>query len=79
MEIQLINKQIEPILHLDLEEKIYVYQLLWQSILKDMHLKESYLSEEQKNEIDRRLERIESGEAKFYDWEDVKREIKSSL
>ena len=44
-----------------------------------MHFEESYLSEEQKTEIDRRLERIESGEAKLYDWEDVKREVKSSL
>ena len=37
------------------------------------------LSEEQKQEIDRRLERIENGEAKLFSWEDVKQEIKSKL
>ncbi len=79
MENQILDKQIEGILQLDLREKIYVYQILWQSILSDMNMDDSYLSIEQKDEVDRRLERIESGSAVLYEWEEVKNEIKASL
>lgn len=79
MEAIFKNKFLESILQLSLQDKIYAYQLLWQSILKDMEMTNAILSEEQKQEIDRRLERIENGEAKLFSWEDVKQEIKSKL
>jgi len=79
MEATIINQHLESILKLSLQDKIYAYQMLWQSILKDMQLEESVFTDEQKAEIDRRLERIEKGESKLFKWEDVKREIKSNL
>lgn len=79
MEAETINKQLESILQLDLKERIYVYQLLWQSILKDMQMETNIFTDEQKDEIDRRLEKIDNGKAKLFSWDDVKQEIKASL
>lgn len=79
MTIEAVNKKVEPILQLDLQERIYVYQLLWQSILKDMQMETLLLTEDQKTEVDKRLERIESGEAKLFSWKEIKQEIKSEL
>lgn len=79
MEAETINKQLESILQLDLKERIYVYQLLWQSILKDMQMETNMFTDEQKDEIDRRLEKIDNGKAKLFSWDDVKQEIKASL
>jgi putative addiction module component (TIGR02574 family) len=79
MEVEMINKQLESILQLDLKERIYVYQLLWQSILKDMQMETNMFTDEQKDEIDKRIEKIDNGEAKLFSWEDVKQEIKASL
>ncbi len=79
MKTKIIDKQIEPILQLSLQDRIYAYQLLWQSILKDVQMEEMLLTDEQKTEIDRRLERIANGEAKMFSWEDVRQEIKSEL
>lgn len=39
----------------------------------------SFLSEEQKIEIDYRLERIEKGEAQMFSWEEVEAEINQKL
>ena len=79
MENKTIDKQINSILHLNLQDRIYLYQMLWQSILKDMQAEIMPLSKKQKAEIDRRLDRIEKGEAKLFSWEEVKNEIKAAL
>lgn len=79
METTVIDKQVEPILKLSLQDRIYIYQILWQSILKDMQMDKILLSEEHKTEVDRRLERIDKEESKMYSWEEVKQEIKSKL
>ena len=79
MVTETIDEQIAPILQLNLQKRIYVYQLIWQSILKDMQIEDSILTDEQKNEIDRRLERIDRGDAKLFSWESVKEEIKMQL
>ncbi len=74
-----VMNQLDPIFQLNLNDRIEVYQLLWESILKDMPLENSPLSQEQKHEVDRRLQRIENGEAKLFSWDEVKNDIKSVL
>ncbi len=79
MKTETVDRHIEPILQLSVQERIYIYQVIWQSILKDLEMENVILSDEQKTEIDRRLEKLEKGEAKLYDWQDIKKEIKSAL
>ena len=79
MKTETVDRHIEPILQLSVQERIYIYQVIWQSILKDMEMENVILSDEQKTEIDRRLERLKKGEAKLYNWQEIKKEIKSAL
>lgn len=74
-----IESKIIPILELSLDERIYAYQRIWQSILDDIQQEEGLITEDEKKEIDRRLERIEKGEAKLFSWEEVKKELKANL
>lgn len=74
-----IDKKINSILNLDLDERIYAYQVIWQSILNDIQKGNILLTKEQIKEIDKRLERIENGDAKLFSWKEVKQDIKASL
>lgn len=47
--------------------------------LKIEEMPDEQINEDEKQEIDRRLTRIENGEAKFLSWEEVKRDIKAVL
>ena len=79
MKTQAIDKGIESILKLSLQERIYVYQLIWQSILKEIETETTLLTSEQKKEIDRRLERIENGEVELFSWQELRKEIEIGL
>jgi putative addiction module component (TIGR02574 family) len=74
-----IDNKINSILELKLEERIYAYQLIWQSILDDIQKGSNLLSDEQISEIDRRLEKMERDESELFSWQEVKQEIKASL
>lgn len=74
-----IENKITPILELSLDERIYAYQRIWQSILEDIQKEEGLISEEEKKEIDERLKKIEKGEAKLFSWEEEKNELKANL
>lgn len=63
---------ITEILKLPSAEKILLMEKIWDSLNSE----ELTLSREQKEELDRRLERIKSGKAKFFTWEQVKSELK---
>lgn len=54
-------------------EKIILAEQLWDSISK----KDLELSDEIKQELDIRLDRLERGETQLYTWEEVKSRIKS--
>ena len=44
-----------------------------------LNSEELTLTKELKAELDRRIERIKKGEAKFFTWEQVKSELKSTI
>lgn len=54
------------------DEKIELAMDIWDSIPDE---EKPGLTEAQKQEIDRRMRRIENGEEKFYTWEEVKAKI----
>ncbi len=76
----LLANQIDLVLQFSLNERIYILDKLWQSILNEIKtVNDVDLSQEQLAEIDRRINRIESGESKLYKWNDVKQQIKAAL
>jgi len=48
MTVETINEQIAPVLQLNLKERIYAYQLIWQSILEDMQMETVLLTDKKK-------------------------------
>ena len=54
-------------------EKIILAEQLWDSVSK----KDIELSDEVKQELDSRLERLENGETQLYTWDEVKSQMKS--
>jgi len=69
-----MNKHVEEILKLSKEEQFEAYATIGERL---MHGDGFYLTEEQKTELDRRLEMIEKGEMKFSSWEDVKKRLRN--
>lgn len=64
---------INEIKKLSVEERIKLAEAIWDSIDEDSG--DWDLTEEQKRELDRRLDLIESGQAKMYTWEEVKQHL----
>ncbi len=62
---------ISEIKKLSVEERIQMVEAIWDSIDQDT----SELTDEQKRELERRLELIESGQAKMYTWDEVKQNL----
>ena len=48
-------------------------------LLKDEDGTSSQLPQSHKEELDRRLSRIDNGETKFYTWEEVEKKLKQAL
>ena len=63
---------INEILKLPSAERILLIEKIWDSLNSE----ELTLTKEHKAELDRRIERIKKGEAKFFTWEHVKSEFK---
>ena len=59
---------INDILRLSVAERLRILEKIWNSISTD----EIRITDEQKKELDRRLERMKKGETKFFTWEEVK-------
>lgn len=69
------HQSIDNLLRLGLQERVYIVEKLWQSILNEMKLDTTKVSSEQIAEIDRRLEKLENGESKLYTWKEVRQSI----
>ena len=59
--------------HLSTPERILLAEALWDSVYEEAQ--NLPLSEEIKQELDRRLAAEEAGEMKYYSWEEVKAEL----
>ncbi len=68
------NKEIKL---LSVEERILMVEAIWDSIAEDSN-DADFLTEEQKKELDRRIDLHESGKGKTYTWEEVKARLKMS-
>ena len=66
--------QIKEILKLSRDDKIDLVQILWDDISKDTNI--SDLSKSQIDELDRRLNRIDSGYSSFKPWNELKKKYK---
>ena len=64
---------LQEILKLSVPERILMAEKIWESI----NTEEIQLTETQKTELDRRLERHKRGETKFSSWEEVKTRMRS--
>lgn len=64
---------INEIKKLSVEERIQMVEAIWDSIEDDTI--DLNMTPEQKKEIERRIEKYERGEGKFYSWEEVKQRI----
>ncbi len=62
---------IKEIRKLSVEERILMVEAIWDSIAEDTS-DDDFLTEEQKKELERRIELHESGKGKTYTWEEVK-------
>lgn len=76
-QIQLQN--IDKLLTLGLQERIFILEKLWKSVLDDLNTKNTLFSSEQIAEIDRRLADLESGKTNLYSWDEVKQSISATL
>ena len=61
------------ILELSVSDRISMVEQIWDSINK----KDVPVSSAQKTELDRRLNRYESGETEFFTWADVKHNLRN--
>lgn len=59
---------LNELLKLSVSERISLIEKIWDSIPSD----EIDLSEAQKNELDKRIERLKTGKTKFYSWKEIK-------
>ena len=64
------NQQIEQLHNLSWDEKFEIIQMLWNDLADNPE--KLHLPEEHKNILRKRIERIESGEAKFKPWHEIK-------
>lgn len=69
--------EIQEIFKLSRDEKIELVQLLWDDIAKDTNSLD--LLPPQIEELDRRLERINNGNAKFKPWEEIKNKYQKMI
>lgn len=60
---------------LSVAERILLVESLWDSIYRDSQEEKIELTDEQKRELDSRLEAEESGKITFSSWEDVERRL----
>ncbi len=65
--------KVEEIMKLSVEEKISLIEKIWDSLDSE---EESFLTKEQQEELDRRIERHERGEGKTYTWEEIEARLK---
>lgn len=64
---------------LSVEERILMVEAIWDSIAEDSDSSDvDFLTEEQKKELDRRIDLHESGKGKTYTWDEVKARLKMS-
>jgi len=70
---------IKEIKLLSVEERILMVEVIWDSIAEDSDSSDvDFLTEEQKKELDRRIDLHESGKGKTYTWDEVKARLKMS-
>lgn len=73
---QIINNNMlttvltNEIKHLQLTDKLELVQMIWNDI--DNELSKTEIPESHKKMLDQRIKEIESGNAKFYNWNDIK-------
>ena len=64
---------VKEILKLSVEEKISLVETIWNSI--DAEQRESLLTKDQEDELDRRIKRHERGEGKTYTWKEIEERL----
>jgi putative addiction module component (TIGR02574 family) len=64
---------LKQIKELSVEERILIVEAIWDSIAEETT--ENFLTQEQKEELDRRIGLHESGKGKTYTWEEVKAKL----
>jgi len=62
---------INEILKLSVSERLLLLEQIWSSIPSE----KLSISKIQQQELDKRLERLESGETRFLTWDDVKKNL----
>ena len=71
---------LEQVLQLDFSDRVYVLNKLWESLMTDIaqnnHIS---LDTEQEVEIERRLNKLNTGKSKLYKWEEVRKNIVAEL
>lgn len=65
---------ITEIRKLSVDERIEMVEAIWDSIAEDTR-KSRRFTKEQEEEVIRRMDLIESGEAKTYNWEEAKKKL----
>ena len=70
---------LKEILKLSVPERIEMVEAIWDSIAESNEIKPIALTDEQEQEIDRRIERHERGEGKSFSWDELKSRLKSDL
>jgi putative addiction module component (TIGR02574 family) len=65
---------ITEIKKLSVDERLEMVEAILDSIAEDTH-KTGSITKEQQEEVIRRIDLIESGEAKTYSWEEAKRKL----
>jgi putative addiction module component (TIGR02574 family) len=66
--------KMQEILELSVDERILIAEKIWDSIdTNDIHL-----SSAQEKELDARLARYANGETQFYNWDEIRNELKNS-
>ncbi|HEY4323166.1 MAG TPA: addiction module protein [Mucilaginibacter sp.] len=63
--------KMQEILELSVAERISMIETIWETIDKS----DLEITPEQKQELDRRLDRFEKGETTFVSWDEIKKEF----
>lgn len=63
----------EEIKRLPTEEKFLIMETIWDELRE--HFEQAEISEEHKTLLESRRRRVESGESKLFDWDEVKSSI----
>ncbi|MFM8741518.1 MAG: addiction module protein [Cytophagales bacterium] len=66
--------KVEEILRLSVEERISIIELIWDSL--DTEQGGDLLTPEQKDDIERRIEKHEKGEGKTVTWSEIESRLK---